>query len=391
VAAWACRFYTLMVLSTALFDKPAFRNLICNGLVLAADGKKMSKRLQELPAARWRWWTTMGAVSASLRPTLHKFLQLPGCCRPYLEASLAPALALPLEADTPALQVFKPDTCSYPACCRVLRRPWPGPLPSPSQIPARSLVLRFPASPLPRSLPEASCCVSCLPPPAGCCVQDALRLYLINSPVVRARACGSSGRACRRSCADVFLPVVQTRTASWCRTCCACPARGSRPLPRCRWPSWPPRGTPWTSGSSPPPTSLVQFVRQEMEAYRLYTVRAPTRSHTRQGGRATKVRLRCRTCTQAPPALCAAPAPRGHGGLLDAGQGMSAAGPAPVLCMLPRGVPKLLRVCSAPQVVPKLLRFIDSLTNIYVRFNRKRLKGAPGRLTAPSRSPRSST
>ena len=42
-------FYTLMVLSTALFDKPAFQNLVCNGLVLAADGKKMSKRLQNYP------------------------------------------------------------------------------------------------------------------------------------------------------------------------------------------------------------------------------------------------------------------------------------------------------------------------------------------------------
>lgn len=44
-----CRFYTLMVLSTALFKKPAFRNLICNGLVLAEDGKKMSKRLKNYP------------------------------------------------------------------------------------------------------------------------------------------------------------------------------------------------------------------------------------------------------------------------------------------------------------------------------------------------------
>ncbi|CAI5520474.1 unnamed protein product [Closterium sp. Naga37s-1] len=42
-------FYTLMVLSTALFNKPAFRNLICNGLVLAEDGKKMSKRLRNYP------------------------------------------------------------------------------------------------------------------------------------------------------------------------------------------------------------------------------------------------------------------------------------------------------------------------------------------------------
>jgi isoleucyl-tRNA synthetase len=43
------RFYTLMVLATALFDKPAFQNLICNGLVLAEDGKKMSKRLKNYP------------------------------------------------------------------------------------------------------------------------------------------------------------------------------------------------------------------------------------------------------------------------------------------------------------------------------------------------------
>lgn len=42
-------FYTLMVLSTHLFDKPPFLNLIVNGLVLAADGKKMSKRLKNYP------------------------------------------------------------------------------------------------------------------------------------------------------------------------------------------------------------------------------------------------------------------------------------------------------------------------------------------------------
>jgi len=42
-------FYTLMVLSTALFDKPAFKNVIVNGIVLAEDGKKMSKRLKNYP------------------------------------------------------------------------------------------------------------------------------------------------------------------------------------------------------------------------------------------------------------------------------------------------------------------------------------------------------
>lgn len=39
-------FYTLTILSTALFDKPAFKNVIVNGLVLAEDGKKMSKSLR---------------------------------------------------------------------------------------------------------------------------------------------------------------------------------------------------------------------------------------------------------------------------------------------------------------------------------------------------------
>ncbi|DBA71115.1 hypothetical protein WJX79_007299 [Trebouxia sp. C0005] len=42
-------FYTLMVLSTALFEKPAFKSLVCNGLILAEDGKKMSKRLRNYP------------------------------------------------------------------------------------------------------------------------------------------------------------------------------------------------------------------------------------------------------------------------------------------------------------------------------------------------------
>jgi isoleucyl-tRNA synthetase len=39
-------FYTLTVLGAALYDKPAFRNVIVNGMVMAEDGKKMSKRLR---------------------------------------------------------------------------------------------------------------------------------------------------------------------------------------------------------------------------------------------------------------------------------------------------------------------------------------------------------
>jgi isoleucyl-tRNA synthetase len=37
-------FYTLHVLGTALFDKPAFKNVICSGWIVAADGEKLSKR-----------------------------------------------------------------------------------------------------------------------------------------------------------------------------------------------------------------------------------------------------------------------------------------------------------------------------------------------------------
>lgn len=39
-------FYTLTVLASHLFDKPAFQNCIVNGLVLASDGRKMSKSLR---------------------------------------------------------------------------------------------------------------------------------------------------------------------------------------------------------------------------------------------------------------------------------------------------------------------------------------------------------
>lgn len=43
-------FYTLQVLSECLFGKPAFNNVIVNGIVMAQDGKKMSKRLKNYTA-----------------------------------------------------------------------------------------------------------------------------------------------------------------------------------------------------------------------------------------------------------------------------------------------------------------------------------------------------
>ena len=42
-------FYTLLVLSTTLFNIAPFKNVIVNGLILAEDGKKMSKRLKNYP------------------------------------------------------------------------------------------------------------------------------------------------------------------------------------------------------------------------------------------------------------------------------------------------------------------------------------------------------
>lgn len=39
-------FYTLVIIGAALFDKPAFYNCVTNGIVLTADGKKMSKSLK---------------------------------------------------------------------------------------------------------------------------------------------------------------------------------------------------------------------------------------------------------------------------------------------------------------------------------------------------------
>lgn len=44
--AW---FYYVHVLATSLFKKPAYKNVIVNGIVLAEDGKKMSKKLQNYP------------------------------------------------------------------------------------------------------------------------------------------------------------------------------------------------------------------------------------------------------------------------------------------------------------------------------------------------------
>lgn len=46
VRAW---FYVMHVLGVALFDKPAFTNVICHGVIAGNDGRKMSKSLGNFP------------------------------------------------------------------------------------------------------------------------------------------------------------------------------------------------------------------------------------------------------------------------------------------------------------------------------------------------------
>jgi isoleucyl-tRNA synthetase len=58
-------FYVLHVLATALFNKPAFKNVIVTGLIMAEDGKKMSKSLKNYPDP-WEVLTQYGADALRL-------------------------------------------------------------------------------------------------------------------------------------------------------------------------------------------------------------------------------------------------------------------------------------------------------------------------------------
>jgi len=53
-------FYVMHVLSSALFKKPAYKNVIATGIILAEDGKKMSKSLKNYPDP-WDVMTDYGA------------------------------------------------------------------------------------------------------------------------------------------------------------------------------------------------------------------------------------------------------------------------------------------------------------------------------------------
>ncbi|XVF20773.1 hypothetical protein REPUB_Repub12eG0032100 [Reevesia pubescens] len=65
-------FYTSMVLSTALFGKPAFRNLICNEIVHYENGKKVSKSLRNYPSPS-QVINNYGAVRSSQCPYLNLY------------------------------------------------------------------------------------------------------------------------------------------------------------------------------------------------------------------------------------------------------------------------------------------------------------------------------
>ena len=53
-------FYTLHAVSTLLFDRPAYKNVICLGHILAEDGSKMSKSKGNI-VNPWEVFNTHGA------------------------------------------------------------------------------------------------------------------------------------------------------------------------------------------------------------------------------------------------------------------------------------------------------------------------------------------
>ncbi|MFZ1728923.1 MAG: isoleucine--tRNA ligase [Bacteroidota bacterium] len=87
-------FYTLHAISSALFDKPAFKNLIVNELVLDKSGQKMSKSkgnvvdpfvvLEDYGADATRWYLTVG--SPPWRQTMFNAKDIEGVQRNFFRA-----------------------------------------------------------------------------------------------------------------------------------------------------------------------------------------------------------------------------------------------------------------------------------------------------------------
>ncbi len=90
-------FYTLMVLSTALFDKPPFLNCICHGVILGEGGQKLSKRLKNYPdpahvfekigADAMRWFMVSSQVMKSNDLSVDKEAK---CIESALQSAIKP-------------------------------------------------------------------------------------------------------------------------------------------------------------------------------------------------------------------------------------------------------------------------------------------------------------
>lgn len=97
-------FYSLLVLSTAILNKPPVKNIICTGLILAEDGKKFAKRLNNFippeqilikygPDAVRLYLTQSPAAHADsfkfaendLTNIVRKFIQWINCCKFFSE------------------------------------------------------------------------------------------------------------------------------------------------------------------------------------------------------------------------------------------------------------------------------------------------------------------
>ncbi|KAI5733383.1 hypothetical protein M8J76_011262 [Diaphorina citri] len=182
-------FYTLLVISTALFKQAPFRNLIANGLVLAQDGQKMSKSKRNYPDP--------------MEPPFKNLI----------------ANGLVLSSDGQKMSKSKKN--------------YPDPM---------EVINRFGA--------------------------DALRLYLINSPVVRAENLRFKEEGVRDVLKDVFLPWynayrfliqnIERFNTEEKLSFQYNEAEGSTNIMDA-----------WIISFS---ESLIEFVRKEMAAYRLYTV-----------------------------------------------------------------------------------------------------------------------
>ena len=82
-------FYTMHVLATALFDRPAFRNCVSHGILLGEDGRKMSKSLRNYPDV-YEVFDTYG--SDAMRWMLMSSPVLRGGDMPVTEAAIRDAV-----------------------------------------------------------------------------------------------------------------------------------------------------------------------------------------------------------------------------------------------------------------------------------------------------------